>query len=85
MEGAEINQAVFVRIGPRLIAVQSDRDVDLGRVDAKDQFLVSRRPGPTGMVYDVVVKRAESAESGIDRESGESVGGAKTGESAESR
>src|SRR2546429_499343 len=84
VEGAEINQVMFVCIGPRVIAVLPHREVDLGRVDPEDKFVVTRRAGPTGMVYDVAVKRTESAESAAHRASRESMDGAKPGESAES-
>jgi hypothetical protein len=60
-EGAERGRFVFVRIGPRMIVLLPDRDVDLGRVDADDEIMVSRKPGPAGLVYDVEVKRAAAA------------------------
>jgi hypothetical protein len=56
-EGAAEGQFVFVRIGPRMIALLPDREVDLGRVDAADEIVVSRQPGPAGLVYAVEVKR----------------------------
>jgi hypothetical protein len=56
-EGAADGQFVFVRIGPRMIALLPDREVDLGRVDAADEIVVSRQPGPAGLVYAVEVKR----------------------------
>jgi hypothetical protein len=60
-EGAERGNFVFVRIGPRMIALLPGRDVDLGRVDAGDDIVVSRRPGAAGLVYDVEVRRAGGA------------------------
>jgi hypothetical protein len=36
-----------------------DREVDLGRVEAADEIVVSRQPGPAGLVYAVEVKRGE--------------------------
>lgn len=57
IEGADRGQFVFIRIGPRMIALVSDREIDLGRVDAQDEIVVSRKPGPAGLVYDVEVKR----------------------------
>jgi hypothetical protein len=57
-EGAERGHFVFVRVGPRMIALLPGRDVDLGRVDPADDILVSRRPGPAGLAYDVEVRRA---------------------------
>ncbi len=57
-EGALRGEFVFVRIGPRVIALLPDRDVDLGSVDATDEIMVSRHPGPAGPVYDVEVRRA---------------------------
>jgi hypothetical protein len=62
VEGAEHGRLVFVRIGPRMIAVLPDREVDMGRVDPEDDIVVSQRPGPAGMVFDVAVKGAERAE-----------------------
>jgi hypothetical protein len=56
-DGAESGRFVFVRIGPRMIALLPGRDVDLGRVDSDDEIVVSRRPGAAGLVYDVEVKR----------------------------
>jgi hypothetical protein len=61
--GAERGQFVFVRIGPRMIALLPDRDVDLGRVDADDEIAVSRKPGAAGLVYDVEVRRAPQTPS----------------------
>jgi hypothetical protein len=63
VEGAERGRFVFVRIGPRMIAVLPDRDQDLGRVDPDDNIVVSRRLGPSGPVFDVTVTRAQSAET----------------------
>ncbi len=60
VEGAERNQFVFVRIGPRLIAVLPDREIDMGRVDVADRLVVSRQLGPAGVIYDVEVKPGES-------------------------
>jgi hypothetical protein len=45
------------------VALFPDREVDLGRVEASDEIVVSRQPGPAGLVYAVEVKRAP-AESG---------------------
>lgn len=61
VEGAERGRFVFVRIGPRMIAVLPDREVDMGRVDPQDQIVVSQQPGPAGMIFNVAVKQAESA------------------------
>jgi len=44
-----------------MIALLPGRDVDLGRVDARDEIVVSRRPGATGLVYDVEVTRSPTA------------------------
>jgi hypothetical protein len=63
IDGAERGQLVFVRIGPRMIAVLPDREVDMGRVDPQDQIVVSQRPGPSGMIFDVAVRQAEPASS----------------------
>ena len=57
-EGAKF---VFVRIGPRMIAVLPDRQVDMGRVDPEDDIVVSQRPGPAGIIFDVAVKGRERA------------------------
>jgi Fe-S-cluster containining protein len=57
-EGAEVGRFVFVRIGQRMIAVLPDREVDIGVVGLRDEIVVSRKPGPAGLVYDVVVQRA---------------------------
>lgn len=57
IEGAARGQFVFVRIGVRMIALVSDREIDLGRVDPEDEIMVSRQPGPAGPVYDVEIKR----------------------------
>ena len=56
-DGAAIGRFVFVRIGMRMIAVLPDREVDLGRIKAADEIVVSRQPGPAGLVYAVEVKR----------------------------
>ena len=56
-DGAERGRFVFVRIGPRMIALLPGQDVDLGRVSADDEIVVSRRPGAAGLVYEVEVKR----------------------------
>jgi hypothetical protein len=61
LEGAERGRLVFVRIGPRMIAVLPDREVDLGRVDPEDQIVVSQRMGAAGVVFDVTVKQASDA------------------------
>ena len=55
---AALSVFVFVRIGPRMIAVLPDREVDLGRVDPQDNITVARRPGPAGVTYEVEVKKA---------------------------
>jgi hypothetical protein len=60
-DGAAHGRFVFVRIGMRMIALLPDREVDLGRVEAADEIVVSRQPGPAGPVYDVEVKRRASA------------------------
>jgi hypothetical protein len=52
---------VFVRIGMRMIALLPDREVDLGRVEAADEIVVSRQPGPAGFVYAVEVKKHATA------------------------
>lgn len=57
-DGAERGRFVFVRIGMRMIALLPDRDIDLGRVEAIDDIVVSRQPGPAGLAYDVKVERA---------------------------
>lgn len=62
VEGAERGQLVFVRIGPRMIAVLPDREVDMGRVDPQDQIVVSQRSGPAGAIFDVAVRQADPAE-----------------------
>jgi hypothetical protein len=46
-----------------MIAVLPDREVDMGRVDPQDQIVVSQRPGPSGMIFDVTVRQAEPASS----------------------
>ena len=61
VDGAERGRFVFVRIGPRMIALLPGRDVDLGKVDSDDEIVVSRRPGAVGVVYDVEVKRQAAA------------------------
>jgi hypothetical protein len=53
----------------RMIALLPDREVDLGRVEASDDILVSRQPGPAGFVYAVEVKPSEAA-SGVAANSG---------------
>jgi hypothetical protein len=65
-EGAERGRFVFVRIGMRMIVLLPDRDVDLGRVEAADDILVSREPGPAGLAYDVKVKRAAAVTGAAD-------------------
>jgi hypothetical protein len=57
-EGAADGRFVFVRIGPRMLAVLPDRDLDIGRVDPQDNIVVARRPGPAGATYVVEVRRA---------------------------
>lgn len=56
VEGPARGQFVLVRIGPRLIAVLPDREVDLGHVDSQAPLAVSRELGPTGVRYDVEVR-----------------------------
>jgi hypothetical protein len=56
VEGSEHGKFVLVRIGPRLIAVLPDREIDLGHVDPEAQIAVSRERGPTGVRYDVEVR-----------------------------
>ena len=56
VEGPERGEFVLVRIGPRLIVVLPDREVDLGHVDPEAQLTVSRERGPTGVRYDVEVR-----------------------------
>jgi hypothetical protein len=56
VEGPEHGQVVLVRIGPRLIAVLPDREVDLGHVDPGAQIDVWRERGPAGISYNVEVK-----------------------------
>ena len=56
-EGAAQGRFVFVRIGPRMLAVLPDRDLDIGRVDPDDNIVVARRPGPAGVTYEVEVQR----------------------------
>jgi hypothetical protein len=63
-DGAASGQFVFVRIGMRMIALLPDREVDLGRVEAADEIVVSRQPGPAGLVYAVEVKRPTPPDSG---------------------
>lgn len=60
-DGAEHGRFVFVRIGMRMIALLPDRDVDLGRVEAADEIVVSRTPGPASLTYEVAVKRGTAA------------------------
>ena len=60
-DGAAQGRFVFVRIGMRMIALLPDREVDLGRVEPSDDIVVSRQPGPTGLLYAVEVKRREGA------------------------
>jgi hypothetical protein len=57
-ESAASKRFVFVRIGPRLISVLPDREVDLGVVDPEDKLLVTQRPGTT--TFDVEVLPRES-------------------------
>jgi hypothetical protein len=64
-EGAERGHFVFVRIGPRVIALLPGRDVDLGPVDYLDDIMVSRKPGPSGPVYDIEVKRMRPAPASL--------------------
>ena len=59
--GRRDGRFVFVRIGMRMIALLPDREVDLGRVEATDDIVVSRQPGPAGFVYGVEVKRGAGA------------------------
>ena len=55
VEGPERGEFVLVRIGPRLIAVLPDREVDLGHVDPEARLNVWRERGPTGVRYEVEV------------------------------
>jgi hypothetical protein len=55
-EGPKRGHFVLVRIGPRLIAVLPDREIDLGHVDPEAQLAVSREVGPAGVSYDVEVR-----------------------------
>ena len=63
-EGAAQGRFVFVRIGMRMIALLPDREVDLGRVEAEDDIVVSRQPGPAGVAYAVEVKKRAPAAAG---------------------
>jgi hypothetical protein len=56
VDGPAHGKFVLVRIGPRLIAVLPDREVDLGHVDSQAPLAVSRELGPTGVRYDVEVR-----------------------------
>ena len=47
-EGAPRGEFVFVRIGPRVIALLPYRDVDLGSVDAADEIVGVTPPGACG-------------------------------------
>jgi hypothetical protein len=47
-----------------MIALLPDREVDLGRVEAADEIVVSRQPGPAGLVYAVEVKRGAATDPG---------------------
>lgn len=58
-QNADQGRFVFVRIGQRMIVALPDSDRDIGRVDAEDQIVVSRKPGASGFVYDIDVKRGE--------------------------
>jgi hypothetical protein len=58
VEGRARGKFVLVRIGPRLIAVLPDREIDLGMVDPDALITVSRVAGPTGARYDVEVRAA---------------------------
>jgi hypothetical protein len=53
VEGPARGKFVLVRIGPRLIAVLPDREVDLGHVDPDAVIAMSRVQGPIGMRYEV--------------------------------
>lgn len=64
-DGADRGHFVFVRIGARMIALLPDRDVDLGRVDAGDDIVVSRQPGAAGPIYDVEIRRASPAQGPV--------------------
>ena len=59
-DGAPGGQFVFVRVGPRMLVALPDRDEDMGRVDAEDQVVISRKPGPAGFTYDVSIMRGEN-------------------------
>jgi hypothetical protein len=56
VEGPQRGKFVLVRIGPRLIAVLPDREVDLGHIDPEALLTVSREQGPAGIRYDIEVR-----------------------------
>jgi hypothetical protein len=59
--GAERGALVFVRIGPRMIALLPDRDHDMGSVGLDDEILIKRRLAPSGFEYEIEVKRPNEA------------------------
>jgi hypothetical protein len=61
---AERDQFVFVHIGPRLIVVLPDREVDMGEVDPESGVTVSRRFGVNGVIYDIETRSSEPDRGG---------------------
>jgi len=56
-DGAQEGRFVYVRIGPRLIAVLPDREQDLGPVDPNDDIFVARKRDAAGFVYEIEVRK----------------------------
>lgn len=56
-DGAPEGRFVYVRIGPRLIAVLPDRDQDLGQVDPHDDIFIARKGDAAGFRYEVEVRK----------------------------
>jgi len=56
-EGAPEGRFVYVRIGPRLIAVLPEREQDLGEVDPGDDIFVARKRDAAGFNYEVEVRK----------------------------
>jgi hypothetical protein len=56
-EGADRGRFVFVRTGPRLVAMLPGEERDLGEVGQDDDIVVSRRMTPAGYAYDVTIGR----------------------------
>jgi hypothetical protein len=56
-DGAEDGRFVYVRIGPRLIAVLPDGERDLGPVDPNDDIFVARKRDAAGFVYAIEVRK----------------------------